>query len=639
MMKRGNLGWRAVLLCVASLAFAAHGTEKDVPILLPAPRQIELKEGLFSPPKNGTIALSPRVDDALLRIAQSAQKHLQGQGGTWELRAVAPAALDAYPAAISIAPELCPQNEGYTLKIAPDRLSITAHDVRGVFYAIQTIKQLARQSRGGLPCVEIADWPDIPNRGVMLDISRNKVPKMETLFQLVDFFAEMKFNQIQLYMEHTFAYRGHETAWQEFSPMTPEQVLALDAYCRERFIELAPNQNSFAHLEWWLKHDRYKGLAENPAAPFTLNPVDPQAIEFLGGLYDDLLPNFTSANFNVGCDETDLGNGKSKEACAKQGVARVYFDFLMKVHELVKQRGHTMQFWADIIFNHPELIPELPKDVTAMLWGYEADHPYANQTQRMKEVGVPFYVCPGTSSWNCLLGRTDNMIGNMRNAAENGTKNGARGLLVTDWGDGGHWQYLPISFAGYAYAAALSWSFDANRNLDLARALDAHVFQDEAGVMGQFALDLGNTYKENGKLLGNEALPALLLYSHGLPSNDKEFKGIKRRPLEKSIKAIGKLLTQLEKSEMRRGDAQLVVDEFKNNAAMAIHGLRLGIARLSSKELNVAQLPANERAELAADLGRIIAEHRRLWLERNREGGLQYSTKGLEALLAAYKTP
>jgi hypothetical protein len=502
---------------------------------------------------------------------------------------------------------------------------------------VQTIKQLKRQSEGGLPCLEINDWPDIPNRGIMVDISRNKVPKMETLFQLVDLFAEMKLNQIQLYMEHTFAYRGHEQVWEEFSPMTPEQVIELDSYCREHFIELVPNQNSFAHLEWWLKHDRYKELSENPSAAFTLNPVDPKTIDFLGGLYDDLLPNFSSGQFNVGCDETDLGKGKSKEACDKDGVARVYFNFLMKVHELVKERGRSMQFWADIIFNHPDLIPELPKDVTAMLWGYEANHPYASQTKRMKEVGVPFYVCPGTSSWNALLGRTENMVENMRNAAENGAKNGARGLLVTDWGDHGHWQYLPISYAGYAYAAALSWSVESNRGLDLARALDTHVFLDEGHVMGQLALDLGNTYQENGKLLGNQTVPSMFLYNYGAPSDAKQFNEIKEKPLKKSVKAIEKILPQLAQARMKRADAQLVADEFKNNAAMAIHGLRLGIARLNSKESTVAQLPAEERKALAADLERIIAEHRRLWLERNREGGLQYSTKGFEGLLAAYK--
>ena len=44
--------------------------------------------------------------------------------------------------------------------------------------------------------------------------------------------------------------------------MTGEEILALDAYCRERFIELVPNQNSFGHMERWLPLARYADLAE-----------------------------------------------------------------------------------------------------------------------------------------------------------------------------------------------------------------------------------------------------------------------------------------------------------------------------------------------------------------------------------------
>ena len=55
----------------------------------------------------------------------------------------------------------------------------------------------------------------------MLDISRDKVPTMPTLFALVDRLAEWKINQLQLYIEHTFAYRGHEEVWRNADPMTP----------------------------------------------------------------------------------------------------------------------------------------------------------------------------------------------------------------------------------------------------------------------------------------------------------------------------------------------------------------------------------------------------------------------------------
>src|SRR4029453_13120330 len=105
---------------------------------------------------------------------------------------------------------------------------------------------------GRLPVGTVEDWPDVPVRGVMLDVSRDKVPTMETVRALVDRLAGWKVNQLQLYMEHTFAYRDHEDVWRAASPFTAEEVVELDAYCRARHVELVPNQNCLGHWERWL---------------------------------------------------------------------------------------------------------------------------------------------------------------------------------------------------------------------------------------------------------------------------------------------------------------------------------------------------------------------------------------------------
>ena len=119
-------------------------------------------------------------------------------------------------------------------------------------------------------------------------------------------------------------------------------------------------------------------------------------------------------------------------------------------------------FWGDIILQAPELIPELPQDSIALEWGYEHDHAFDERCAKFAEAGIPFYVCPGTSSWNAVAGRTDNALGNLRSAAENGLKHGAIGYLNTDWGDNGHWQYQSTAYLGYVYGAAVSWAVEAN---------------------------------------------------------------------------------------------------------------------------------------------------------------------------------
>ena len=309
---------------------------------------------------------------------------------------------------------------------------MTGHDLAGLSYAAATLVQVLRQSPSAIPAGEILDWPDFPVRGVMIDVSRNKVPSMPTLYALVDLLAGLKINHLQLYTEHTFAYTAHREVWADASPITAEEVLLLDAYCRERHIELAANQSSFGHLQSWLRLPRYSGLAEclhgfewpwggRSEEPFSLDPSNPGSLALLEGLFDELLPNFSSRLFNVGCDETfDLGQGRSRDLCARVGKGRVYLDFLLKIHERVRERGRTMLYWGDIIMEHPELVPELPADGIALEWGYEAQHPFDEHGARFRASGVPWWVCPGTSSWNSFAGRTENCLANLRSAARAG---------------------------------------------------------------------------------------------------------------------------------------------------------------------------------------------------------------------------
>src|SRR5206468_977052 len=142
-----------------------------------------------------------------------------------------------------------------------------------------------------------------------------------------------------------------------------------------------------------------------------------------------------------------------------------------KVNDLVRAHGRAMMFWGDIIVTKPELIADVPKDAIALEWGYEADHPFDRDGLHVAQAGVPFYVCPGTSSWNSIAGRTGNALANLKNAAENGLKHGAIGYLVTDWGDNGHLQYLPTSYLGFAAGAAFSWCLSTNQDQDWIRAL------------------------------------------------------------------------------------------------------------------------------------------------------------------------
>ena len=621
------------------------------------PQRLQRLEGSHRLQSERFIWLKSDIPSDLLRTGRIVQEALASIGPRWELTAAPGDDAGRLGVIVHVDPAQVPWPEGYRLSIGADGIHIVAHDAAGAFYAAMTLRQMARQCAGAgeLPCLRIEDWPDFPHRGVMLDISRDKVPTMETLYALVDLLAEWRINQLQLYTEHTFAYRHHREVWENASPMTGEQVMALDAYCRQRFIELVPNQNSFGHLHRWLKHPRYRHLAETPAGfqspwgddPFSLCPLEPGSPELLAELYDELLPHFSSRQFNVGCDETfELGQGKSRAACEERGVGRVYLEFLLKIHQLVQRHGRAMQFWGDIIRHYPDLISELPKDIIALEWGYEAEHPFARNGQKFAQAGVPYYVCPGTSSWNAIAGRTANALGNLWSAAESGKTHGAIGYLITDWGDHGHWQHLPVAFLGYAYGAAVSWAAQANQDLDLPQALDLHAFQDAADVMGRLAYDLGNAYREAAALVPNASLLALLLLRPDQPVTESDWPGLTVEGLERTLEYVDRAMAPLSQAGTvldrtvqygARPGAELIADEFRNAAALLRHACRLGIARLRADSGEIAAIPLETRRALASELEKIVAEYRRLWLRRNRPGGLADSVGRMERLLSMYR--
>jgi hypothetical protein len=155
-----------------------------------------------------------------------------------------------------------------------------------------------------------------------------------------------------------------------------------------------------------------------------------------------------------------------------------------------------MMFWGDIILHHPELIKELPKDVIALNWGYESNHPFRLEGELFARSKIPYYVCPGTSTWMTLIGRHDNGFENLRAGAAAGRKHGAIGYLNTDWGDGGHPQPLAVSYLPYLAGASLSWCADSYEQQLLGPVLSRDIFHDRTQRVAKAALALGYAHRK-----------------------------------------------------------------------------------------------------------------------------------------------
>jgi hexosaminidase len=600
--------------------------------LLPFPRSLKREAGSFTLPRKTAVCVESAFPaaSAMLRYVAAAAEDI----GVL-LSPARPSSNDK-SAIRAVQSESAPNHpEGYTLTIRKSGIQIYYREEPGLRAAFCTLRQLLREYHRRLPCLTIRDYPDFIRRGVMLDISRGRVPNLSTLLHLVDLLADFKINEFQLYTEHTFAYEKYRPVWNGWGPLTGQELEQLDTRCRALGIDLVPNQNSFGHLRYWLEYPPLKKLAEVSEPyegadgsflryPTTLAPNHPGTLPFLRELYDGLLPHFRSSNFNVGCDETwDLGRGQSRALCERKGKGRVYLDFLKKIYREVSSRNRRMQFWGDIILHYPELIKELPNDVVALNWGYEKDHPFDREAETFSKSKLPFYTCPGTSTWMSLIGRHDTAFANLRSAADAGRKHGALGYLNTDWGDGGHPQPLAVSYLPYLVGASVSWcarSFDESL---LVPVLTRDVFHDSTQRTAKAALALGFAHRKF-KYFAPNVTPFGAVIAAPLPETRELFcrDGLKyyARIPEKNIRAaleeLEKHRAQLHRSRRTHAGTVLTV-ELDLAARMAAQSCKIMLwqqsiaAGKSSRAKQMAKAGIRELQELDR-------EFQAYWPRRNK---------------------
>jgi len=414
-------------------------------------------------------------------------------------------------------------------------------------------------------------------------------------------------------------------------PLTSDEIRELDNYCLEHSIKLAANQNCFGHMERWLKHTQYEHLAETTgewsflntkrSGGFSLCPIDEHSIELVKNLLGQLLPNFSSGLVNIGCDETfDVGQGRSREAVKKHGYAKVYSDFVRQVIDIASSHNFRSMFWADMVLKSPEALSLLPQDAIALIWGYEADSPYDSWCSTLKDSGFEYWVCPGTSSWRSITGRTFERKSNIANAAKMGVKYGASGFLITDWGDLGHRQQTPISLHALAEAANAAWNADSVDTFD-SGASSLFAFNDVSLELGNWLDVLGNADLGSRKKTGIKNASCMFtdlqtpLSKRGCINDSADWMKVKDR------------LTELREYLPKKLNQQLT-DELSHTLEVAMFAVDRAIYRLTDNKLR-----SEKRSVLIEQIKQIIEEHRRLWLIRSRPGGLDDSCSYYEDIL------
>jgi hypothetical protein len=595
--------------------------------LLPAPRRITRREAVCSLQGGVTVA-GPEVSG--LRALMEA---LATACAVRAVRSLNPDAKSPVPA-IRLRWQAEGEPQGYRLVIRKREVEITGADPAGLYYGIQTLRQILAQSGPALPCLRIEDRPDFPVRGFYHDVARGKVPKRETLLGLIEKMAYYKLNQLQLYVEHTFAFRGYPEVWAGSDPLTAEDILVLDEHARRHHVDLVPSLSTFGHFCTFLKSPRLEHLNELPVKasrlPFswverlghyTLDCANPDSLAVVEDLVSEYAPLFRSRLFNICCDETfDLGRGRNRARAERLGKGRLYLDFVKKIMRAVRAQGKTPMLWGDIILNHPHLVADLPRDAVVLNWDYSTDLARGG-SDLFAESGRRFYVCPGVHGWRGWLNQVNDATANIVKQAAAGRRYGAEGLLTTDWGDCGHVSFLSGSYPGLLLGAAAGWHTDAQGEDDIGRfdqAAGALELGDATGRLMRLIRRLGDAQAVDWK--------DLVHWLEGERQEDGDQAGLglpaaRMRATEAAYTRMGKYRDQLDSLLVGLHPTDpLLPDELRCSAEGAdlvlMTALALGMA--AGHVLLSATRPVPKPGEIADRVRRFEARVSRLWHKRNR---------------------
>lgn len=230
--------------------------------IIPEPNSMTVGEGTVLLPYAGRVNESIAIGDGDFLLAHQLVADIRSATGTdWDI-----ATGDMWSGFIRLriadSRDFDSQDGGtagaYTLTINTDGITITGCDFEGVRNGVQTLRQLIRQNGAVLPELQIADAPACQIRGYYLDATRGRVPTLAWLKQWADKLCLYKYNQLQLYIEHTFAFDGMSETWRGSSPLTPADTLEFDQYCANLGIELVP---SVFHIRTPICGDAHAGTA------------------------------------------------------------------------------------------------------------------------------------------------------------------------------------------------------------------------------------------------------------------------------------------------------------------------------------------------------------------------------------------
>ena len=516
--RRTNVRWfgcTAFCVLLASLPAFAEGHSP----LLPRPQEVHYGTGqLLVRGLAISFSASPTAEDQF--AAQELSSALSEKAQT-----AVPVVTERSPSPgiqlnrTGSAPDLAPPGEhpgpdsleAYSIRITTRGAEVRAASSRGLFYAVQTLRQLVEGegASAALPVVEIRDWPSLAYRGTMVDMSHGPLPTEKEVERQLDFLSRFKNNQYYFYSEASIELKGYPLI-NPTGRFTQEELRRIIAYGRERHIDVVPCLELYGHLHDLFRVEKYADLADVPHGT-EFNPRHPKVAELLDDWISQFVQLFPSRFVHIGFDETFQIEEAAHASGGAAEPAKLFVEQLRRVAGAFQQHGKTVMAWGDIMVKYPAILAELPPGLIAIAWEYDPGPPehYAQRLGPLPAHHVPHMIASGVTSWNSVTPDFLRSYANIDTFLAAGRKSGALGLINTIWTDDGQ-MLMRMTLPGMAYGAAAAWQTSPMDSGSFAGEYARLVYSANVAPQVATALDdLSRSEVELEKLTGDESMVAL----------------------------------------------------------------------------------------------------------------------------------
>jgi hexosaminidase len=384
---------------LAAIVVLLGAVPADAAAIIPKPVRLESRDGTFAVAACSGITVQGEADSLLPIGRQLAESLARSTGRTVPVEAIGGRAVPQRAILLTTAgAKKDLGDEGYELTVAPESIVIRAPKPAGVFYGVQTLRQLLPPEQGAtaatarreheIPCLHVEDYPRFPWRGMNLDVARHFFPK-EFIKRYIDYLAANKINIFHFYLtddqgwrieikryprltqigawragtlKHLMSGEGDQKRYGGF--YTQDDIREIVRYARDRFVTVVPGISMPGHSQAALACYPELSSTGGPFEVWTewgiskevMDPGKEEVFQFVEGVLGEVIELFSGTYVHTGGDEVPRDRWKAspfaqarmkKEGLKNEDELQSYFT--KRVERFLNSKGRQLIGWDEIL--------------------------------------------------------------------------------------------------------------------------------------------------------------------------------------------------------------------------------------------------------------------------------------------------